>query len=304
MSAVVELWIPARLRETAVAWEGEPARAWLGRLPGIVRDLVVAWDLGVGTPLEPGGHISWVAPATRRSDGAQLVLKVQLPHPESAPEATALEAWGGAGAVRLHRHDPGRAALLLERCVPGSALADLDDGAAAFDAGLAVAAQLHVDPPGDVPALIEVATGWAEVVERRGRPQGLADDVWRIALDTMRGEVEAGRSVLLHGDLNPTNVLAAGRGWLAIDPKPLAGDPAYDSARLLLQLAHDGPDPVAVVGRRVHTAASALGVSPDAVARWCLAEAVQMASFSRAVGAVEASEAQVEWTTWVLPHLG
>ena len=40
--------------------------------------------------------------------------------------------------------------------------------------------------------------------------------------------------VLLHGDFHPGNVLAAAREpWLAIDCKPLVGDPAYDLAQWL-----------------------------------------------------------------------
>ncbi|MHA1570346.1 MAG: aminoglycoside phosphotransferase family protein, partial [Alphaproteobacteria bacterium] len=43
-----------------------------------------------------------------------------------------------------------------------------------------------------------------------------------------------GEKVPLHGDLHHGNVLDAGpRGWLAIDPKALLGDRAYDVANLL-----------------------------------------------------------------------
>ena len=75
------------------------ARDWLARLPALVAEVAEQWDLEVGAPLEPGGNISWVAPARRRSDGLDAVLKVQLPHPESAPEAVGLRAWAGDGAV-------------------------------------------------------------------------------------------------------------------------------------------------------------------------------------------------------------
>ena len=63
-----------------------------------------------------------VAPAVT-ADGVEAVLKIQQPDRESEHEATALELWGGDGAVRLLAHDPERHALLLERCVPGTPLA-------------------------------------------------------------------------------------------------------------------------------------------------------------------------------------
>ena len=47
----------------------------------------------------------------------------------------------------------------------------------------------------------------------------------------------AGRKVVVHGDLNPGNILAASRApFLAIDPKPMVGDPAYDPWSLVARL--------------------------------------------------------------------
>lgn len=39
--------------------------------------------------------------------------------------------------------------------------------------------------------------------------------------------------VLCHGDLHPENILLSGGSWLAIDPKPLVGDRAFDLAQWL-----------------------------------------------------------------------
>ncbi|MCO5145510.1 MAG: hypothetical protein M9895_04935 [Aquamicrobium sp.] len=36
----------------------------------------------------------------------------------------------------------------------------------------------------------------------------------------------------LHGDVHHANILSAPRGWLAIDPKGLIGEPAFDAANL------------------------------------------------------------------------
>src|SRR5690606_27850285 len=36
----------------------------------------------------------------------------------------------------------------------------------------------------------------------------------------------------LHGDLHHDNILEGPRGWLAIDPKGVLGDPAFDAANL------------------------------------------------------------------------
>jgi streptomycin 6-kinase len=304
---VAELVIPRRLAETSVAWEGERARAWLAELPRLVSELAEAWDLEVGAPYEPGGAVSWVAPCRRRSEPAPLALKLQLPHPESAPEAAALAAWGGRGAVRLEAHDAERSALLLERCDPGTPMSVEDDVHAAVAAGAELAARLHEAPVAEgVPELAEVMARWAEDVEaRRPSTAGLDPAAVAIALETLRSAGETDQRVLLHGDLNPTNVLRSARGWLAIDPKPMAGDPAFDGARVVLQLdPTEGPDPVTTFGARIRTMAATLGVEPERLGRWCVADVVERSAFAGAAGdAGEAARIRAV-LPHVLPHAG
>ncbi|MYV69529.1 hydroxyurea phosphotransferase, partial [Streptomyces sp. SID2131] len=73
---------------------------------------------------------------------------------------------------------------------------------------------------------------------------------------------------LLHWDLHFGNVLAAGREpWLAIDPKPLAGDPGFDLLPALVDRFDPDPDEVLwrfdllaeVVGDRRRAVAWTLG---------------------------------------------
>jgi streptomycin 6-kinase len=283
------LAIPAKLAATVVAWEGEPGRRWLDRLPHLVAEVADAWGLDVGSPFEPGGYISWVAPARRRSDGMEVVLKVQHPHPESEPEAAALRAWGGAGAVLLLEHDAERWALLLERCRPGTSLADEGGSLAAARAGAALGARLHAaPPPGGVPSLESVLIRWADEVEHRSSRQGPWIDPALVAMGTAVMRSPSPRQVVLHGDLNPTNVLSAQREpWLAIDPKPMIGDPARDGARLVLQ-----PDPRGLdeVRARLTVVADELGVDEGRLAEWCVADAVEMAISARATSDPERAD--------------
>ncbi len=282
-----DLVIPSKLAATSVAWEGDTAREWLARLPALVGEVAERWDLELGPPLEPGGNISWVAPARRRTDGLDAVLKVQLPHPESAPEAAGLEAWAGDGAVQLHDHDPERCALLIEACRPGGPLIDEGGTAAAVEAGAAIGASLHrARPPAGLPDLTTRLATWADDVERTIDHDAFPDRrlVLR-ALATMRTRPAACRApVLLHGDLNPTNVLAAERmAWLAIDPKPMVGDPAYDGARLVLQ-----PDPCATrdptrtLHERLDIVSGVMQVDRDGLLEWCLVDAVEIGAFAAA----------------------
>jgi streptomycin 6-kinase len=283
--------IPAGLAATVVRWEGDGGRAWLARLPRLVAELAEAWDLEVGAPFDPGGQISWVAPALQRSDGRAVVLKVQHPHPESVPEAAALQAWGGRGAVELLAADPERSGLLLERCRPGEGLDHAGGGPGAVRAGAEIAAQLHEAPaPATIPALTDALARWADELEVR-----LAAVPWpdvalgRLAVAAMRDRSQASADgVLLHGDLNPTNVLSAERApWLAIDPKPMVGEPAFDGARLVLQ-----PDPfdADALEARLVLVAEVMGVERAALVAWCLIDAVRIGSWARLHGETEIAD--------------
>jgi streptomycin 6-kinase len=78
--------------------------------------------------------------------------------------------------------------------------------------------------------------------------------------------------VVLHGDLHHGNVLHFGeRGWLAIDPKPLHGDPGFDVANILCN-----PDAAVALApgrleRTVAIIAAETGMTPRRVLSWALA---------------------------------
>jgi streptomycin 6-kinase len=143
------------------------------------------------------------------------------------------------------------------------------------------------------------------MLEERGRLAGLDHVLWRLVLDTLReAATPAAPVTLLHGDLNPTNILRAERGWLAIDPKPLIGDATMEVARLVLQLhIPEGSDPSAIVGGRIARAADVLGRRADDIARWTFVDAVSMASFTRSKGDLASTQGILGSAHWVVPSL-
>lgn len=279
--------LPPELRRGLKGF-GDEGRAWVEELPGRIDRLRRRFDLDLGPPFEPGGVTSWVAPA-----GPDAVLKVVVPHREAEHEAAALREWGGSGAVRLLDEDPAEHALLLERCRPGTALREAgrpDDEV--LDTAAATAARLWRPVPADAPyeRLADVMAEWAELVEERAEQHVVPLDhdlVGEGAALLRRLPTTADRDVLLHGDLHPANVLAAEREpWLAIDPKPVRGDPAFDLPPLVLQTGEllAAADPVAELARRLDRVAAATGVDADRIRAWGLARSVEVAVWIEAVG--------------------
>jgi streptomycin 6-kinase len=234
------------LPRTLVAAAREEGRAdWLDRLPAIVGDYADRWSLSVEAPFQPGGQTAWVAPA-RGARGEESVLKVMWRHPEAEHEPDGLRLWAGGGTVTLHaaaEAGDDTIVMLIERCRPGSALAEEPEGVQdEVIAGLL--SRLWVEPPvghGFRP-LAEMCEWWARGFEATFDAKRAAG---RLPLDPgLAAEgiglfrslpTTAPRNVLLCTDLHAGNVLRAEREpWLMIDPKPFVGDPTYDVLQHLL----------------------------------------------------------------------
>lgn len=227
--------VPPSLLEYAA--RGPEWAYWLDALPGTTNDLLEEWALTVdGEPTH--GRTALVLPVLT-AGGEPAVLKIGWPHWEAEHEALALQRWGGRGAVRLLRADPTRFALLLER-LDTEDLSDLwDVQACEIVAGLYP--RLHVAAPPQLRTLSEQAARWADELGSPGRrlpvPPRLVEQARAIAREMTRDPETDGR--LLHTDLHFHNVLRgerssrSGEEWLAIDPKPLSGDPHYELAPML-----------------------------------------------------------------------
>lgn len=257
--------------------------AWLRTVPHLVARAQERWGLDVSPPFS-AGSASWTMLA--RPHGEQefsLVLKISYPHSEAAREADALLHWQGQGAPRLVDLEPEDWALLMEAVIPGTPLsASLWPTTAALRAGARVLAQLHAVPlPADHPfdELADVANSWQPLVLERTSTEawsGVPLDLvarWHELLAELLATMPP--PVLLHGDANPGNLLAAEEAhrtaWFAIDPKPVVGDPAFDPWPLLEQVQPDpfgAPDPVVELVQRASMVADLLGCSPWRVAAW------------------------------------
>lgn len=273
---------------------------WRASVPSRLRHAVDRWGLEPGTAYR-GGSVSHVL-SVRTPDGVDAVLKLSFPHREARHEAAALTWWDGDGSVRLLGADPEDPfVLLLERCTPGTTLGDRheQEAVARLTTGASLLVRLWAHGVPDAHGferVADVTAEWAGLVEERMHAAAPPLDPGLVRhgaalLRSLPGG--AGREVVVHGDANPGNVLAAHREpWLVIDPKPMVGDPAYDLGPLLHQVddpfAADRPE--ALVRERIGVLADVTGLPGERIAAWCTARAVEAALWHVSRG--ESSAAQ------------
>jgi streptomycin 6-kinase len=264
---------------------GRNGAIWLQGLPSTLEAFAARWSLTILPPF-PELSYNYVAPVIGPR-GEPLVLKAGVPHRELWSEIDALVAFDGRGMARLINADRARGVLLLERVLPGDSLKAVvgeDNRTAAL---IGVLRRLWRPLPTDhsFRTIPQLARGLDRLRQEFDGgygpfPPARIDRAAALFRELLSGPA---RPVLIHGDMNPGNVLRSERSeWLAIDPKGYAGNPLFDVATYL----NDPPAGLSPVelrslqARRVAKLAEALGATPGELLAWAEAHAVISAWWS------------------------
>jgi streptomycin 6-kinase len=270
--------IPGDFACKMIALGGEGGRAWIERLPNILAACEQRWGLTIDLPFDLS--YNYVAPAVRRN-GTPVVVKACLPDGETT-QVEALRLFDGHGMVRLLEYDEGDEVMLLEQLQPGTLLSTVEDDEKATSIAASVMRQMWRPAPQEhpFPTVFDWGKGFVRLRQEYGGGCGPFPPALLEEAETLFAELNASMAdpVLLHGDLHHENILAAKREpWLAIDPKGLVGEPAYETGALLrnqLSVVFDDAQPGRVMAHRVEQLAGELGLDRARVRGWGLAQAV------------------------------
>lgn len=180
-------------------------------------------------------------------------------------------AWRrGEGAVRLLGRDGHR--MLLEYAGETSLsqmIADQGDNAATAIAAEVMAKLFspskHPAPPDLQPLRIRFSSLFKKAkADRAAGEKSLYVEAAEIAERLLSNPHDVRP---LHGDLHHDNIMHGPRGWLAIDPKGVLGDPGFDAANVFYNPLDR--DDLCIDPRRIahmaHVFAATLGQSPPAI---------------------------------------
>jgi streptomycin 6-kinase len=255
---------------------------WFDQLSAALARCEQDWKLTFAPPFAYQSYAyHYIAPATR-DDGTPVVVKVHAPTDEFVQEVEALRLYAGCGMVRLLDARMEDKALLLEHLKPGTSLKQVTDDREATSHAASVMRQLWRPVPLDhpFPSVLDWGQGFVRLRRRYHGGHGPfpasllaeAESIFKALGDSMTD------LVLLHGDLHHENILAAERApWLAIDPKGVVGEPAYEPGALLRNHLPDLADTthaVRVLSRRIDQLAEELDLDRGRVRAWAVAQAV------------------------------
>jgi streptomycin 6-kinase len=274
-----KMTVPSNFIQTMNEVYGAEVQNWIDRLPKLISSCEQRWSITVLPPFTPLSY-NYVAPAVG-PDGNPFVLKLGFPNPELASEIEALRWFDGQGMARFLDGDSRLGILLLERVIPGTPLSSLENDDQATHIAADVMRKLwRPIPAGHHFTTVECwANGLARLrLKFNGGtgpfPASLVEEAESLFVQLL-GSMDT--AVLLHGDLHHENILASRRQpWLAIDPKGVVGEPAYEVGALLRNPRHilQSPQLERITARRLDLLAEILGLDRERLRGWALAQAV------------------------------
>jgi streptomycin 6-kinase len=245
--------ISSEFQEKIINGFGSDGKAWLESLESTVQTYLQKWGLINEGPVDNLSY-NYVVKVTD-TKGTPLILKLGVPNFDTRNEMVTLLNYNGDGCAKLLKFDLENGVMLLERLVPGRMLSAESDEMVVLENFIKVwkAIRRPVPDGTTTPSL----THWFEGLTRyRNAGEGpislghvqLAEEYFQQVMGTSEGPQ------LLHGDLHHENILySEQKGWMAIDPKGVAGDPYFDVVSFLINQLESKPDAKSILKLRVDT---------------------------------------------------
>lgn len=265
------------LSQNIEALYGKKGLSWLDRLPYFLSNIEKRLNITISAPFS-NLTFNYTAPC-KDHNGVSLVFKCAVPNVGLNNEIAALEFYAGKGAVKLHQSNPDEGWLLLDRCIPGRPLSELENDDKATEHAIHVMQQLW-KPANQQQGFKDIEDGLLglqRLIDSNSTriPKKLVSHAETITHDLVTSQTEP---VLPHGDLHHANILSATRKpWLTIDPKGIIGEREYEIGALLrnpLTLISTYPDFKQLTRRRLSIIVDITGFDRKRLILWAFVQAV------------------------------
>ncbi len=264
----MQAWYLTLQQHVLRAW-GERGQHWLDKLPSIIDHLAHRWHLSHIKPLNfASSH--YVAFCNQMKDNP-VVLKISLDIDHIAHEYKVHQHFHGQGVVRVFAYDSKEHAVLLERAVPGDVLRAIDRDAA-------------------IPIYMDIITKM-QSCDQSNKDTFAHSDEWLEAIDLIDASsiekkyIDFAKQLkmfllqsneeekICHGNLHLGNILLHFDRYVAIDPKGVVGELAFEASAFELLMQHElqTNTPMILQGiikNRMHTISKNVGCDEERLFAW------------------------------------
>ncbi|WP_407269977.1 aminoglycoside phosphotransferase family protein [Radiobacillus sp. PE A8.2] len=258
--------IPKSFKEKITNTFGEQGHDWLARLETTVQNYADHWQLSLEGPV---GNLSYnYVVKAKDNQGVPVILKLGIPGFDFTNEIKTVQAYHSVGCAGLLKSNPDGGAMLLEQLVPGTMLKAEVNEQVAIEQFVKVwkAIRRPISTGLDCPTISDWAKGLKRYLANFSNEDGpIITDHIKLAYTYFKQISETSeKAELLHGDLHHQNILfSEEKGWLAIDPKGVAGDRYFDLISFLVNELHNKSNPKEILGNRVDALVSVLDLDRE-----------------------------------------
>lgn len=248
---------------------GNKGKEWLRHLPNIITQLSIHWQL---TEITPVDNLSYNYVATAKAHhNTPVVLKFGCDKTLIENEYHALKQWDGSGAIRVIDRCAHHNALLLEQAIPGTLLKEnylnhIEDSIYIYANVVKKLSSLPKPNTHDRHAYTWCAT--IDNIDDMRIKTEYIDKAKELRDYLLSSSVH---ETLCHGDLHLENIIHHNNNWLAIDPKGILGELAFEAAAFDLLNTSDWDEPKNLTNKvnyRLSLLANSLEISKDRLLAW------------------------------------
>lgn len=257
------------LEKNIINLYGETGKQWLNSLPSLIEKLSKQWQLIEIQPVKNMNY-NFVALAKQKGN-IPVVLKISCDNILIENEYNALTHFCGNGAIRVIAINSEDNALLLEQAIPGFLLKEhhplnIEDTIKIY-ADVARMLSTRKLTNGNYTH----ASQWCEVIDKihdSRIAKQFVDKAIQLKSELLNS---AQHEYLCHGDLHLENIIQFGTNWLAIDPKGIFGEMAFEAAAFDLLSDDEMKDVSTISSKLIHRItllSKALEIDYDRLLAW------------------------------------
>ena len=256
-----------RLRKNIINAYGQTGEQWYNSLSHTINTLQAHWSL---TDIQPVPNMSWNYVAFAQQNANAVILKMSADAKSMHHEYQALDHFAGIGAVKIIDYSSKHDALLLQRALNGTLLKEelSKNISNVIHIYAHIVNQLRSDKTSIYP--FQHVKEWCLVIDEIHDPRIPLDYVEKAKqirswiFQTITDEY------VCHGDLHLENIVLDQKQWLAIDPKGVIGEIAFEAAAFDLLDEHENKSPKAtsILKDRFHQLATALNIDTIRLTAW------------------------------------